>query len=408
MHPSDADVPRLRELLRDLVALSAIPAVWIEREHDRPSDAPATATQAVAGALADALVGFLHLDFAFVRLHDPDGAAAIDVTRGDGWTRFPEWLGRHVTASGKLTRKQLVPDVSDGWHRRHGFVTPIGFSGEAGVIAAACGRSGFPGSMDRLVLSLAANQAAVAFQSARLLHDRRKAEEELREARAQLERKVAERASQLERSRGELAASRARIVTAADEARRRIARNLHDGVQQQLVAARMELRAIEAGMPPGDPRRGEMARVSSGLSRALEDLVETSRGIHPPVLTKGGLTPALQTLAARSPVPVELELHADARLPQPIEVAAYYVISEALTNTAKHADASSAHVDVQIRDGLLELSIHDDGRGGAQAGRGSGLIGLADRVDALEGSIDVESPVGQGTTLHVTLPLATG
>jgi signal transduction histidine kinase len=209
----------------------------------------------------------------------------------------------------------------------------------------------------------------------------------------------------LERSRAELAASRARIVTAADEARRRIERDLHDGVQQQLVAVRLELSALDAAIPPADERKSQLAHAANGLAGALEDLVEIARGIHPAVLAEGGLGPALKTLARRSPVPVELNLRTETRLPAPVEVAAYYVVSEALTNAAKHADASAAQVAVEAHDGLLELSIRDDGRGGADARRGSGLIGLADRVDALGGTIDVTSPIGQGTRLHVTLPI---
>jgi signal transduction histidine kinase len=212
----------------------------------------------------------------------------------------------------------------------------------------------------------------------------------------------------LERSRTELAASRARIVTAGDETRRRIERDLHDGVQQQLIAAQLELNAIGAAMSPDDERKRQLAQAASGLAGALEDLVEISRGIHPAVLAEGGLGPALKTLARRSPVPVELELRTETRLPAHLEVAAYYVVSEALTNVAKYADASLAQVAVEKRDGVLELSIRDDGRGGADARRGSGLIGLSDRVDALEGTIDVASPIGEGTRLRVTLPIEDG
>jgi signal transduction histidine kinase len=148
--------------------------------------------------------------------------------------------------------------------------------------------------------------------------------------------------------------------------------------------------------------------VADGLAGALEELQEIARGIHPAILAQGGLGPALRTLARRSAVPVELELRAETRLPEPVEVAAYYVVSEALTNTAKHAHASAAHVAVEARDGVLQLSICDDGSGGADPARGSGLIGLADRVDALGGMIEVASPVGQGTTLFITLPIEEG
>jgi signal transduction histidine kinase len=213
---------------------------------------------------------------------------------------------------------------------------------------------------------------------------------------------------ELEGSRAELAASRARIVTAADETRRRIERDLHDGVQQRLVSLRLQLGAVAAAMPPGDERRARLTHTARGLTGALDDLVEISRGIHPAILAKGGLTPALRTLARRSAVPVELEVSVETRLPPPVEVAAYYVVSEALTNTAKHGHASVVHVAVEARDGVLELSIRDNGAGGADPTRGSGLIGLTDRVDALGGTIDVASPVGEGTTLVVTLPIERG
>jgi signal transduction histidine kinase len=387
---------RLQAVLRDLVALSAIPAMWIGRE-------PA----AVATGLADALVAMLDLDFAFVRLSDPGGAGAVDVTRGSAWEEFPEWLERHLAAS-VPSGKKLIREVGSGSTSSNGVAIPIGFNGEDGLVVAACDRPDFPTSVDQLLLSLAANHAATAFQNARLIDARKSAEEEVRRARDDLEVKVTERTAELERSRAELAASRARIVTAADETRRRIERDLHDGVQQQLIAARMELSGIEAAMPPADERRDQVAHASMGLAGALEDLVEISRGIHPGALTQGGLGPAIKTLARRAPVPVEVELRTETRLPAPLEVAAYYVVSEALTNTAKHADASAAQVAVEARAGVLDLSIHDDGRGGADASRGSGLIGLADRVDALGGTLEIASPIGGGTTLRVRLPIRGG
>jgi signal transduction histidine kinase len=721
---TDADALRLRAALRDLVALSAIPAAWIGSE-------PPT----VAAGLADALVGLLRLDFAFVRLSDPGGAGAVEVTRGRAWANFPEWLEGHLAKSAPFPRKEVVPDADDDSARRRGIAVPVGVNGERGVVAAASERSDFPTPMDQLLLSLAANHAAAAFQSAHLIHERKRAEEELRKARNELEVKVAERTAELhvandelralhrvatlvaegvqpqdlfavvaeqiarvvnvplvsvaryeldgtatecasfspegqlfpvgkrwslegtnvlqlvrenceaarideysqlegeiveavrragirstvgipivvagrvwgamvvstteqdplplgtearladftellataienaesrealarlaeeqamlrrmatlvaqgvrpdevfsavseevgrmfgsdtaavvrfehdppalvvvgarqsipaspigtrwelddglastevyrtgrsarvdamdwsslsgpvaesarrlgvvssvacpiivegrlwgtlsvsakapmpldaeERlekfsqlvataianadSRSELATSRRRIVAASDEARRRIERDLHDGTQQRLVSLGLAVRAAEADVPPdrGD-LQGELSRIATGLADAVAELQELSRGIHPAILSRGGLGPALRTLARRSPVPVELDITADTRLPEPIEVAAYYVASEALANATKHAQASRVDVSLATRNRSLLLSIRDNGVGGADPARGSGLVGLTDRVEALGGSIRVRSRPGDGTHITAELPL---
>jgi signal transduction histidine kinase len=210
-------------------------------------------------------------------------------------------------------------------------------------------------------------------------------------------------------SRAELAASRARIVAASDETRRRLERDLHDGIQQRLVSLALTLRTAQATTPPElRELQARLSQVAEGLAGVLEELQEISRGIHPAILSEGGLEPALKTLARRSAVPVALAVHADRRLPAQVEVAAYYVVSEALTNAAKHANASVAHVEVEASDGVLQLSIRDDGEGGADPARGSGLIGLTDRVEALGGTIEVVSPHGEGTSLVVTLPVDNG
>ncbi|MCW3015055.1 MAG: histidine kinase [Solirubrobacterales bacterium] len=207
-------------------------------------------------------------------------------------------------------------------------------------------------------------------------------------------------------SRADLAASRARIVASADEARRQIERDLHDGTQQQLVTLALELRAANAMEPPDmDELRAQLARTERGLGEALEELREISRGIHPAILSRGGLERALRALARRSAVPVELDLRAEQRLPEPVEVAAYYVVSEALTNAARHAHASVVHVELDTRDGTLRLAIRDDGIGRADLGRGSGLVGLSDRIEALGGTFEVTSPAGSGTTLLIEMPL---
>jgi signal transduction histidine kinase len=206
--------------------------------------------------------------------------------------------------------------------------------------------------------------------------------------------------------RAELAASRARVIAAADESRRRIERDLHDGAQQKLVTLALALRGTEERVPPGFDELGdELAHAIDGLTGLLEELREISRGIHPAILTEGGLGPALKALAHRSPVPVHTDVRCDERLDDRIEVAAYYTVSEALTNSAKHADASRVEIALRIRGGALHLSISDDGTGGADPSRGSGLIGLRDRVEALGGTIEVASPPGSGTRILVQVPL---
>ena len=207
-------------------------------------------------------------------------------------------------------------------------------------------------------------------------------------------------------SRGELIASRARIVAAADETRRRIERDLHDGIQQRLVSLGLELRAAQERVPPElDELEGTLAHVAVGLSSAFDELREISQGIHPAILSEGGLEPALRTLCRRSAVPVELDLRAERRLPDQVEVAAYYVVSEALTNVAKHARASVVQVELDAHDSILQLAIRDDGLGGADPSRGSGLVGLSDRIQALGGTLAVTSPTGGGTTLLIQVPV---
>ncbi len=556
---TDADLIALRAVLRDLVALSAIPAAWVGRE-------PA----AVAAGLADTLTGLLRLDFVYVRLCVPGFAGAVDVTRGEGWPAFPGWLESHLAERGRLSGREIVPEVDSSVAQCRGIVIPIGVDSEGGLVAAASDRPDFPSASDQLLLNLATNHAAAAFQSVRLnehhaqmwflesldkidraiqgtsdldhmmgavldvvlatfrcdrawlvypcdpdaFHPRapgvlyrmraertrleysgasgadagmpddpevadvsravlasagpvRFGPESDRPLPAQLAegfgvqsmiamavypkvdkpylfglhqcsyrrvwtlqeeqlfheighrladaldtqlmfRDLRESESKLERSRAELAASRARIVTAADEARRRIERDLHDGVQQRLVSLLLTQRSAHAMVPSALPElQAQLSGVADGLAGALEELQEIARGIHPAILADGGLGRALKTLARRSVVPVDLDVRTGTRLPTQVEVAAYYVVSEALTNAAKHANASVVHVALEVRHGVLELSVRDDGSGGADPARGSGLVGLTDRVDALGGTIEVVSPIGQGTMLRVTLPTET-
>jgi signal transduction histidine kinase len=207
-------------------------------------------------------------------------------------------------------------------------------------------------------------------------------------------------------ARAELAASRARIVEATDAERRRIERDLHDRAQQRLVSLGLELRAAQAAVPPQFGRlKRELSRVAEGLASVFEELREIACGIHPAILSEAGLEAALRALGRRSALPVELDLHDERRLPEQVEVAVYYVVSEALTNAAKHSDASVVHVELEGRDATVRLVIRDDGIGGADPGHGSGLVGLSDRIAALGGTLQVTSPAGEGTTLLIEIPL---
>jgi PAS domain S-box-containing protein len=207
------------------------------------------------------------------------------------------------------------------------------------------------------------------------------------------------------RADDELRASRARLVRAEETARRELERNLHDGAQQRLVALSVALRLIESRLGT-DPETGRqlLAGAQTELAQALEDLRELARGIHPAVLTDRGLRPAIETLAARAPFPVELDAPSE-RLSADVEAATYYVVAESLTNVAKYARATSAQVTVSQLDGALVVTVTDDGIGGADPDKGSGLRGLADRVAVLEGTLEVDSPPRGGTTIRAELPL---
>jgi signal transduction histidine kinase len=207
-------------------------------------------------------------------------------------------------------------------------------------------------------------------------------------------------------SRSALATSRARIVAASDDTRRRIERDLHDGTQQRLVSLGLELRAAQAEVPPQFRElEGKLSHVANELASVFDELREISHGIHPAILSERGLGPALRALARRSALPVDLDLRTERRLPEHVEVAAYYVVSEALTNAVKHAHASIVTVELDAHDAIVRLAIRDDGLGGADPGKGSGLIGLGDRIAALGGQLQVVSPTGGGTALRIEIPI---
>jgi PAS domain S-box-containing protein len=204
----------------------------------------------------------------------------------------------------------------------------------------------------------------------------------------------------------ELRASRARIIEAADAARRKIERDLHDGAQQRLVSLALDVRVARARLAKDPDSAGPfLDRLGDELKQASAELRELARGIHPAVLTERGLAPAIETLASRAPMPVEVVAVPDERLPPVVEATAYFTVSEALTNVAKYAHASHATVRLANGDDRLVVEVQDDGVGGAKAATGSGLAGLADRVGACDGSLSITSPPGEGTLVRAVLPL---
>jgi signal transduction histidine kinase len=207
-------------------------------------------------------------------------------------------------------------------------------------------------------------------------------------------------------ARAELIASRVRIVAAGDEARKRIERDLHDGTQQRLVTIGIDLRRLESVVADGGPEAVERTRQIRGDVRTLvEEVRELSKGLHPAVLAEAGLEPSLRALARRAPFAVDVRVDLDRRLPEPIEIGVYYLVSEALTNAMKHAQATSVSIGVGLDGSNIRVAVADNGVGGAKAGRGSGLEGLADRVAALGGRLALDSPRNRGTQVVAVLPL---
>jgi signal transduction histidine kinase len=203
----------------------------------------------------------------------------------------------------------------------------------------------------------------------------------------------------------ELMASRARIVQASDDSRRRIERDLHDGAQQRLISVALGIRLARAGVEDAEATAAALDASAADLALALQELRELARGIHPAVLADRGLRPALLAISERSPVPVELVCDLQERLPPPYEAALYFTASEAIANVAKHARASCVSVKVERNGAAVAIEVIDDGVGGVDPSRGSGVRGLADRVESLGGALFVASAPGDGTTLRAIIPL---
>jgi len=341
----------------------------------------------VFAAVTEEAARLLHADYATINRYGPDGTARVV----GGWTSTGPVLpaGSEWSAGGRNVNTQVFqtgqaariddyatasgPAAEDarGLGLRAGVGVPVSAEGRPwGCVFVASKRQPLPPGTE-VRLAAFTELAATAIANA--------------EAQAAL------------------TASRARIVATADATRRRIERNLHDGAQQRLVSLALNLRAAQAAAAPGNGER--LGQLAAGLDGVLDDLREIARGLHPAVLTDGGLPPALETLARRSPIPVDLDILVERRLPEQVEIAAYYTVAEALTNTAKYARATSTQVQATARDGVLHLRVRDNGRGGAGFSHGTGLLGLKDRAEALGGHLRLDSPPGAGTTLEITLPL---
>ncbi|MDT7610728.1 MAG: hypothetical protein QOG96_5231 [Pseudonocardiales bacterium] len=321
--------------------------------------------------------------------YEPDGTATLlanegttgpHVRVGEPWTGYPPTgLTATVWRTGQAARVEDYGDIPGGErYLREGLraavAVPIHVNGRLwGVIAVGSGQGPLPPDTEHR-MTLFTDLVATAVATAQ--------------------------------NRAELIASRARIVAASDEARQRIERNLHDGAQQHLIALALRLRVAVAAHE-SDEVRSEVTDVAADLTGVIEALREISHGIHPVILSRAGLRPALRALGRRSAVPVKIGVRIDGRLPEPIEVGAYYVVSEMLTNAAKHAHASAVEVDAEVLDGALRVCVRDDGVGGADPRRGSGLVGLNDRIEALGGTFSLHSPTGGGTTMSFVLPVPT-
>lgn len=307
-----------------------------------------------------------------------EGTAGPHVRVGEQWTDFPDaGLTRTVWRSGQPARVDDYRNLPGGEpYSAEGLVSavavPINVHGRLWGFIAIGSRTGplAPDAEERLAEFTDLTAAAIATAQ----------------------------------SRAELIASRARIVAACDEARERIERDLHDGAQQQLVTLSLKASTL-ALCPESSARvRADLEDLSRGLKTVIAELREIARGIHPAILSEAGLAPALRALASRSTLPVRVRAHVPARLPPPVEVGAYYVVSESLTNAAKHSRATGVHVEAELENGVLRVSVADDGTGGANSREGSGLAGLRDRVEALGGWLAIDSPPGMGTRIRCAIP----
>lgn len=343
-----------------------------------------TAVTEEVGRLCDA-------DLARMERYEPDGT----VTGVAAWSRVPAHLavGERFDLDGLSIAREV--------RRRAGPIRLDSFAGASGAIAQEAQTLGIRSSIGCPITVGGRLWGVVAASTTKDIPFPAATEAQI----AGFTELVATAIENAE-ARAELMASRARVVVTADRTRRQIERNLHDGAQQRLVSLALRLQTAQTKVPPElSELNAELDQVHGGLTDALDELRETARGIHPAILAEGGLSPALKSLGRRSTIPIRLTLRAEQRLSERLEASAYYFVSEALTNAAKHSHASLVAVTTDITGDALRVEIRDNGQGGADFRRGTGLLGLRDRVEALGGRLNVDSPRGAGTTLTAEFPL---
>ncbi len=372
----------LREFAEEQAALRRV-ATLVARAA--PPEEVFAAVTADAGRLLDA-------DITRMSRYDPDGAYTVVGTWASTATAVLVPVGSRFTPGGRNTESLVFqtgqPARIDDYDQATGLVAER--ARQLGVRAAVGVPVRVEGRLWGMVNVGSTRAPLPADTEARLARFTELAATAIANAEAQ----------------AALTASRARIVAAADDARWRIEQDLHDGAQQRLVSLALYLRAARATVPPGaEDLVQRLDGVIAEANGVLEELREIAYGLHPSLLADGGLRPALKAMARRSAVPVRLDVRVDGRLPRPAELTAYYAVSEALTNIAKHARASAAEVEVAADQGMLRVCVRDDGCGGADSSRGSGLTGLRDRVEAIGGRISLRSPPGAGTAVEIALPL---
>jgi signal transduction histidine kinase len=343
----------------------------------------------VYAAVSEEVANVLDVPFVIIGRHEPDGSAVVIGTWGD----LPFGPGAHWTLEGP----SIMGDVL-----RTGRPARIDdYSGLPGKVAGLARKAGIRSAVGAPVVVDGTVWGAIVVASSESEPVADRAETRLRGFTELLATAISNAANY-----SQLLASRARIVTAGDEARRRIERNLHDGTQQQLVSLGLDLQALKNDIPADlGAVRAEIARLQAKLVAVTDEIREISRGLHPSLLSHAGLAAALRSLARKAAAPVELAVELDHRLPPSIEIATYFVVSESLANAVKHADASHVRIEVVVDDRRLRAAVTDDGRGGAQPEDGSGLTGLIDRVEALGGRLTLSSPRGEGTAVSIELPL---